>query len=85
MTKRELTEKIEQALDMVISVGGRRFRILRDKEDRITISEKQHGETAKCYTDTNQLITRYRINGKTLREYLDAITIVKYTPLLDMR
>ena len=83
MTRRELTDKIEQALEMVISVSGRKFRIVRDEEDWITISERQHKETEKHYSDTNQLISRYRINGKTLRDSLDAVTIEKYVALLD--
>ena len=36
MTKRELVDKIEMALDMVIAVGGRMFRIVRDEEDWLT-------------------------------------------------
>lgn len=83
MTKRELISKIEQALEMVISVSGRKFRIVRDEEDWLTISERQHKETEKHYSDTNQLISRYRIDGKTLRDSLDAITIEKYVALLD--
>ncbi|MBR3334832.1 MAG: hypothetical protein IKG23_11125 [Clostridia bacterium] len=83
MTKRELIRKIEQALEMVISVSGRKFRIVRDEEDWLTISEKQHKETEKHFSDTNQLISRYRIDGKTLQDSLDAITIEKYVALLD--
>ena len=83
MTKRELTEKIEQALEMIISVSGRKFSIVRDEEDWLTITERQHKESEKHYSDTNQLISRYRIDGKPLRDCLEAITIVKYTALLD--
>ena len=83
MTKRELIDKIETALDMVIAIGGRRFRIVRDEEDWLTISERARRETEKHYSDTNQLISRYRIDGNPLRNYIDAITIVEYTALLD--
>lgn len=83
MSKRELVEKIEQAYKMVIAVSGRLFGIIRDEEDRLTIVERNHRESAKRYTDTNQMISRYKIDGKPLRDYTDAITIVQYTALLD--
>jgi len=83
MNKRELTDKIEQAIDMVITVSGRRYRILRDEEDNLTISERSHKESLKHYSDTNDLISRYKIDGKPLRDYIEKITIVKYTALLD--
>lgn len=84
MSKKELTEKIEMALDMVIAVSGRLFRIVRDEEDRLTIAERSRKETKKQYSDTNDLISRYKIDGKPLRDYMEAITIVKYTALLDV-
>jgi len=83
MTKRELVDRIEQALDMVITVGGRLFRINRDEDDVLTIAERSHSETEKHYTDTYDLISRYKIDGKPLRDYIEKITIVKYTALLD--
>ncbi len=83
MKRRELTEKIEQAYKMVISVGGRMFRIVRDEDDVLTITERNHKESEKHYTDTRDLISRYRIDGKPLRDYIDRITIVKYVALLD--
>ena len=83
MNKRELTDKIEQAYKLVITVGGRMFRITRDEEDWLTISERNHEETEKHYSDTNQMISRYKIDGKPLKDYIEAITIVKYTALLD--
>jgi len=83
MNKRELVEKIEAAIDMVIAISGRKFRILRDKEDNLTIAERSRKESVRHYTDTNDLISRYKIDGKPLRDYTDSITIVKYTALLD--
>ena len=83
MNKKELVEKIEKALDMVIAVSGRMFRIVRDKDDQLTIAERSRRETVKHYSDTYDLISRYRIDGKPLRDYTEAITIVKYTALLD--
>ena len=83
MNKRELVEKIEAAIDMVIAISGRKFRILRDKEDNLTIADRSRKESVRHYTDTNDLISRYKIDGKPLRDYTDSITIVKYTALLD--
>ena len=83
MTRRELFDKLEEAFEMVISVGGRMFRIVRDEEDRLIIAERSRRETEKHYSDTYQLMTRYKINGTPLRDYTDAITIVEYTALLD--
>ena len=83
MTKRELTEKIEQALEMIISVSGRKFSIVRDEEDWLTISERGRKESEKHYCDTYDMVSRYKIDGKSLREYIDAITIEKYVALLD--
>ena len=51
MSKKELIEKIEKALEMVISVSGRKFTIVRDEEDWLTISEKKHQETEKHYSE----------------------------------
>ncbi len=84
MKKKELVEKIEKALDMVIAVSGRRFRIMRDAEDWLTIAERSNKESMKQYTDTQDLISRYKIDGKPLSYYVDKITIVKYTALLDV-
>ena len=83
MSKRELVEKIEKVYEMIIAVGGRMYRILRDEDDNLIISERHRKETEKHYTDTNQMFSRYKIDGKPLRDYAEAITIVKYTALLD--
>ena len=83
MSKRELVEKIEKVYEMVIAVSGRMFRILRDEEDNLIIAERDQKSSEKHYTDTYDMITRYKIDGKPLRDYVDAITIVKYTALLD--
>ena len=83
MNKKELVDKIEKALEMIIAVSGRKFRILRDEEDRLIIAERSRKESEKHYSDTYDMITRYKIDGKPLRDYADAIKIVKYTALLD--
>ena len=83
MNRKELIGKMEQAYRMVIAIGDRMFRIVRDEDDWLTITERNHLESEKHYSDTNQLISRYRIDGKPLRDYIGAITIVKYTALLD--
>ena len=83
MSKRELVEKIEKAFEMVIAVSGRMFRILRDEDDRLIIAERAHRESEKHYSDTYDMISRYKIDGKPLRDYADTIRIVKYTALLD--
>ena len=68
---------------MIIAIGGRLFRIRRDEEDRLIIAERNRKESIKRYTDTYDMISRYKIDGKPLRDYVDAIRIVKYTALLD--
>ena len=83
MRKRELVDKIEEAFEMVIAVSGRKFRILRDEEDNLIIAERCRKESEKRYTDTYDMISRYKIDGRPLRDYIDTITIVKYTALLD--
>ena len=83
MSRKELVAKIEQAFEMIIAVSGRTFRILRDEEDNLIIAERSGRETEKHYTDTYDMISRYKIDGKPLRDYIDAITIEKYTTLLD--
>ena len=83
MNKKELVEKIENVFEMIIAVGGRMFRILRDEDDNLIIAERSRKETEKHYTDTYDMITRYKIDGKPLRDYIDSIRIVKYTALLD--
>ena len=83
MSRRELIEKIEKAFEMVIAVSGRMFRIVRDEEDWLTIGERNRLGSEKHYSDTNQMISRYKIDGKPLREYMEGITIIQYTALLD--
>ena len=83
MNKRELVEKIENALEMVVAVCGKTFRILRDEDDRVIIAERDRKESEKHYTDTYDMISRYKIDGKPLRDYAETITIEKYTALLD--
>lgn len=83
MNRRELVDKIEKVYEMVIAVSGRFFRILRDEEDNLIITERDRKSSEKHYTDTYDMISRYKIDGKPLRDYVDAITIVKYTALLD--
>ena len=84
MSKKELVDKIEKALEMVIAVSGRRFRIVRDEEDWLTISDSQHRGSEKHYSDTYDLVSRYKIDGNPLRDYIDAITIEQYVALLDV-
>ena len=83
MSKGELIRKIENAWKMVIAISGRKFQIIRDEEDWLTISEKKHQDTEKHYSDTYDLVSRYKIDGNPLRDYLDAITIEEYVALLD--
>ena len=83
MNRRELTQKIEKAFEMVIAVSGRKFKILRDEDDCLTIAERSRQESEKHYTDTYDMISRYKIDGKPLRDYAEAITIEKYVALLD--
>ncbi|MBR2661711.1 MAG: hypothetical protein K6F61_08220 [Clostridiales bacterium] len=83
MTRKELVEKIENVFDMVITVSGRMFRIRRDEDDCLIIAERSRKESIKHYSDTYDMISRYKIDGKPLRDYAEAIRIVKYTALLD--
>jgi len=83
MTRKELVEKIENVFEMVIAVSGRMFKILRDEDDCLIIAERNRKESEKHYSDTYDMISRYKIDGKPLRDYADAIRIVKYTALLD--
>ena len=83
MSKGEFIRKIEDAWKMVIAISGRKFQIVRDEEDWLTISEKKNQNTEKHYSDTYDLVSRYKIDGKSLRDYIDAITIEEYVALLD--
>ena len=83
MTRKELVEKLEKVYEMVIAVSGRLFRILRDEDDNLIITERSRKESEKHYSDTYDMISRYKIDGKPLRDYAEAIRIVKYTALLD--
>ena len=83
MSKGEFIRKIEDAWKMVIAISGRKFQIIRDEEDWLTISEKKHEDTEKHYSDTYDLVSRYKIDGNPLKNYIDAITIEEYVALLD--
>ena len=78
-----MIRKIENAWKMVIAISGRKFQIIRDEEDWLTISEKKHEDTEKHYSDTYDLVSRYKIDGNPLKNYIDAITIEEYVALLD--
>ena len=83
MRKRELFTKVENALDMIITVSGRRFRIVRDADDVLTIAERNRRESVRHYDETGDLLKRYKIDGKPLRDYSDTLVIEKYIALLD--
>ena len=83
MSKGEFIRKIEDAWKMVIAISGRKFQIVRDEEDWLTISENKHQDTEKHSSDTYDLVSRYKIDGNPLRDYIDAITIEEYVALLD--
>ena len=83
MSKKEFFDKIEEAFEMVFSISGKKYRIVRDEDDQIFISERSHQEAVKHYSDTHNLLSRYKIDGNPLRDYLEAITIDEYTALLD--
>ena len=83
MTKGEFIRKIEDAWKMVIAISGRKFQIVRDEEDWLTISEKKNQNTEKHYSDTYDLVSRYKIDGNPLKNYIDSITIEEYVALLD--
>ena len=83
MSKGEFIRKIEDAWKMVIAISGRKFQIVRDEEDWLTISENKHQDTEKHYSDTYDLVSRYKIDGNPLKNYIDAITIEEYVALLD--
>jgi len=83
VSKGEFIRKIEDAWKMVIAISGRKFQIVRDEEDWLTISEKKHQDTEKHYSDTYDLVSRYKIDGNPLKNYIDAITIEEYVALLD--
>ena len=83
MSKGELISKIEDAFRMVIAISGRKFQIDRDEEDWLTISERQRQDSEKHYSDTYDLVSRYKIDGNPLKNYIDSITIEEYVALLD--
>ena len=83
MTRKELVDNIENVFEMVIAVSGRMFRILRDEDDNLIIGERSRKDSVRHYTDTYDMISRYKSDGKPLRDYAEKITIVKYTALLD--
>ncbi|MBR5960861.1 MAG: hypothetical protein IKZ98_07665 [Clostridia bacterium] len=83
MSRKEFFDKIEEAFEMVFSVRGRKYRIVRDEDDQLIITERSRQETAKHYSDTHNLLSRYKIDGNPLRDCLEAITIDEYTALLD--
>ena len=78
------TPKMTDERDYANIVASRDGVIVRDEEDWLTISEKKHQETEKHYSDTYDLVSRYKIDGNPLRNYIDAITIEKYVPLLQI-
>ena len=83
MSKGEFIRKIEDAWKMVIAISGRKFRIVRDEEDWLTISAEQRQNSVKHYSDTYDLVSRYKIDGNPLKNYIDSITIEEYVALLD--
>ena len=83
MSKRELIEKIEEAFEMVIAVSVRKYKIIRDEEDRLIVADSLHQEPVKHYSRTNDLISRFKVDGHPLRNLLEAVSIVEYTALLD--
>lgn len=79
MTRNELVKKIEDAFEMVIVINDKRFTITDENEQGISIAEWNRLETEQYFSDANDLVDKYIINGKALKDQTDDIKIQDYT------
>lgn len=79
MTANEFIEKVDNVSEMVFSVNGRKFTICDEYEKGFSIAEWNKQDTEMYYRDAASLVRKYMIDGKSVSEYVNEITIEDYT------
>jgi len=83
MSRNELFQKIKDAYEMVIEIDDRKFTICDENENGFSIAEWYKPETEKYFRSPEELLDEYMINGKSLSNYENELTIVDYTGFVE--
>lgn len=83
MSKNELIQKIDNAYEMVIIIDDRRFTICDEYEKGFSIAEWDKPETEMYFTNAEQLVESYSINGKVLADYAVTLIVEDYTGFVE--
>lgn len=80
MTNDELTRKVSNASEMILSVKGKRFTICEeDEKEGFSIAQWNKPDTERYFANAKELVDSYQIDGKTLGECAGEIRIEDYT------
>ena len=71
----EFCERIRGVREMIFSIGGARFILYNEDERGCSIAEWDKPEQERRFRDPDELTSGYRIGGRPLGEYVDAIVI----------
>ncbi|MBQ6722484.1 MAG: hypothetical protein IJQ88_09995 [Clostridia bacterium] len=83
MSRNELFQKIKDAYEMVIEIDDRKFTICDENENGFSIAEWYKPETEKYFRSPEEILDEYMINGKSLSNYENELTIVDYTGFVE--
>ena len=83
MSRNELFQKIKDAYEMVIEIDDRKFTICDENENGFSIADWYNPETEKYFRSPEELLDEYMINGKSLSNYENELTIVDYTGFVE--
>ena len=79
MTKNEFLQKIENAFEMVITIGEKRFTITDENEKGISIAEWGNQQSERYFPDARTLIDGYIIDDRPIGEQAEFIMVKDYT------
>ena len=71
----EFCERIRGVREMIFSIGGARFILCNEDERGCSIAEWDKPEQERRFRDPDELTSGYRIGGRPLGEWTDAIVI----------
>ena len=75
----ELIRKVDNASEMVFSIGGKRFTVCDEEEKGFSIAEWNRQETERFFHNAEDLVNGYQIGGKPLADQAGNILVEDYS------
>lgn len=80
MTINELIKKIEDGNDIMLTINNKKFTILTWCDEGIVIDQQHPNDgNEKNYKTASELVERFTVDGKTVAELIDTVTIDYYS------